>query len=119
MHEIIHLSLSAQANHLTTHFYNAQDSYFVYDDRTVSHVDPTVLFRAGLGSDMRTSTFTPRALIWDMRGGYGSMKKANALYSDGFDDNTDASDARNNALVWDQGNKRPTSTRRRSTPERT
>lgn len=105
MHEIIHLSLSAQANHLTTHFYNAQDSYFVYDDRTVSHVDPTVLFRAGLGSDMRTSTFTPRALIWDMRGGYGSMKKANALYSDGFDDNTDASDARNNALVWDQGNK--------------
>ncbi|KAF5102472.1 hypothetical protein D0Z00_000399 [Geotrichum galactomycetum] len=54
---------------------------------------------------MRTSTFTPRALIWDMRGGYGSMKKTNALYSDGFDDNSDASDARNNALVWDQGSK--------------
>lgn len=104
MHEIIHLSLSAQANHLTTHFYNAQDSYFVYDDRKVSHVDPTVLFRAGIGSDGHTSTFTPRALIWDMRGGYGSMKKNNALYSDGFDGNHDENSVAN-ALVWDQGNK--------------
>lgn len=87
MHEIIHLSLSAQANHLSTHFYNQQESYFVFDKKDVnkkSHVNPSVLFRAGVATDGRTPTFTPRTLIWDMRGGYGSLKKSNPLYSGNF-----------------------------------
>lgn len=98
MHEIIHLSLSAQANHLSTHFYNQQESYFVFDDSQVaskSHVDPSVLFRAGIATDGRTPTFTPRTLIWDMRGGYGSLRRSNALYSENFtgDANMDLSHA--------------------------
>lgn len=101
MHEIIHLSLSAQANHLTTHFYNAQDSYFVYGGNEVSHVDPAVLFKTGMSTDKRTTTFTPRALIWDMRGGYGSLKKTNILYP-GALDNLDIS---SNTEVWNQGQK--------------
>jgi hypothetical protein len=69
MHEVIHLSFSPVANHVHSHFYNAQESYFVYDDSEVqaSHVDPHVLFRSGKG-------FTPRALIWDFRGGFGGLK---------------------------------------------
>ncbi|KAK9472797.1 Misato segment II tubulin-like domain-containing protein [Dipodascopsis tothii] len=79
MREIIHLSLSAQANHLTTHYYNAQEQYFTYD-HTVSPVDHDVNFFAGLGVDGRTETYSPRALLWDLRGGYGSLKKISALY---------------------------------------
>lgn len=84
MHEIIHLSHSAQANHLTTHFYNAQNSYFAYSDADIgsrSFVDPSVHFRQGLGTDQKTKTFTPRTIIWDMRGGFGSLKKSNPLYN--------------------------------------
>lgn len=102
MHEIIHLSLSAQSNHLTTHFYNAQESYFVFDERDVatkSHVDPTILFRAGVATDRRTPTFTPRALIWDMRGGYGSLKRSNGLYSDDYTNQSNAELSN----VWEQG----------------
>lgn len=99
MHEIIHISLSAQANHLTSHFYNAQGSYFVFDDsqiNTTSFVDPNGLFRLGLGTDNRTRTFTPRSLIWDMRGGFGALKKSNPLYN--YDNH--ASTAEIN--VWNQ-----------------
>ncbi|VVT46227.1 uncharacterized protein SAPINGB_P001109 [Magnusiomyces paraingens] len=84
MHEIIHLSHSTQANHLTTHFYNAQNSYFAYNDSDIgtrSFVEPSVLFRQGLGTDHKTQTFTPRAIIWDMRGGFGAMKKSNPIYN--------------------------------------
>lgn len=84
MHEHILVSLSAQANHLTTHFYNAQSSYFVYDTEDVnkkSFVDPHILFRPGVSTDGKTPTFTPRALLWEMRGGFGSLKKSNAWYN--------------------------------------
>lgn len=83
MREIIHTSLSAQANHLTSHFYNAQSSYFVFDDsliNTRSFADPNILFRAGVGTDNKTKTFTPRSILWDMRGGFGALKKSNPLY---------------------------------------
>lgn len=99
MHEIIHVSLSAQANHLSTHFYNAQSSYFVFDDSLIdstSYVDPNVLFRAGVGTDNKTKTFTPRSIIWDMRGGFGALKKSNPLY----DYNSHASSSEIN--IWSE-----------------
>lgn len=82
MHEVIHLSLSSTANHLQTHFYNAQETYFVFDDESAkaSKVDPQVLFRQGKG-------FTPRALIWEMRGGYGAMKGFSGVYNESIDEN--------------------------------
>lgn len=101
MREIIHLSLSAKSNHLSTHFYNTQESYFVFDEKEVatkSHVDPSVLFRAGIATNGHTPTFTPRAVIWDMRGGYGSLKKSNGLYSDNYTGKT----TEDHLQVWDQ-----------------
>lgn len=105
MHEVIHLSLSAKANHLTTHFYNAQESYFVFNEKdahTRSHVDPTVLFKAGVATDRRTPTFTPRALIWDMRGGYGSLKRSNGLYNEDYTGHHDPTELQTASQVWDQ-----------------
>ncbi|ANB14173.1 Dml1p [Sugiyamaella lignohabitans] len=77
MHEVIHLSLSPISNHLNSHFYNAQESYFVYSDSEVadSKVDPTVRFQQGIG-------YTPRALVWDFQGGFGALKQYSGAYSD-------------------------------------
>ncbi|KAK9464389.1 tubulin domain-containing protein [Lipomyces arxii] len=86
MHEILHLSFSAKANHLSTHFFNAQETYFTFDDK-ISPVDHNISFRAGFGSDGVTETFTPRCLLWDLKGGFGSLKKYNSLYEDKPDPN--------------------------------
>lgn len=47
-------------------------------------VDHDVHFRSGMGVD-RSETYTPRTLIYDLKGGFGSLKKYNTLYelSDG------------------------------------
>ncbi|RPB06132.1 tubulin nucleotide-binding domain-like protein [Choiromyces venosus 120613-1] len=80
MHEIITLQLGHQANYLGTHFWNTQESYFTYaEDDSPGPVDHNVHFRPGLGVD-GGETFTPRVLIYDLKGGFGSMKKINALY---------------------------------------
>ncbi|ODV90587.1 hypothetical protein CANCADRAFT_2317 [Tortispora caseinolytica NRRL Y-17796] len=82
MHEIIHLSFSAHANHATSHFYNAQESYFSYTSK--SHIDPYVSFRQGKAADQKTDTFTPRAILWDMKNGRGGLPKAADLYAEQY-----------------------------------
>lgn len=42
-------------------------------------VDHDIHFRPGIGVD-RTETFTPRTVIYDLKGGFGSLRKTNALY---------------------------------------
>ena len=42
-------------------------------------MDHDVHFRPGLGVDS-TETFTPRTLIYDLKSGFGSLRKLNALY---------------------------------------
>ncbi|KAI5851143.1 tubulin domain-containing protein [Morchella snyderi] len=80
MHEIITLQLGHQANYLGTHFWNTQESYFTYtEDATPSPIDHDVHFRPGIGVG-GVETYTPRALIYDLKGGFGSMRKINALY---------------------------------------
>lgn len=93
MHEIIHLSLSAVSNHIHSHFYNAQESYFVYDDSQVkdSFVDPSILFQQGKG-------YTPRAILWDMRGGFGSLSSYSGAYTQEKGDDQTGKDI----ALWDQ-----------------
>ncbi|CAG8955192.1 hypothetical protein HYFRA_00007208 [Hymenoscyphus fraxineus] len=79
MHEIITLQLGQKSNYLATHFWNTQESYFTYSADEESQVDHDVHFRPGIGAD-GTETFTPRTLIYDLKGGFGSMRKINALY---------------------------------------
>ncbi|KAH7080898.1 protein DML1 [Paraphoma chrysanthemicola] len=79
MHEIVTLQFGERSNYLGTHFWNTQESYFTYPPEPESPVNHDVLFRPGIapnGSD----TFTPRALLYDLKGAFGSMRKINALY---------------------------------------
>ncbi len=75
MHEIIHLSLGPQANHVNSQFYDLQSNYFVYTDEEAANslVDPSVRFVAG-------KEYTPRAGFWDFRGGFGKRLRYNSNY---------------------------------------
>ncbi|KAH8653464.1 tubulin nucleotide-binding domain-like protein [Xylariales sp. PMI_506] len=86
MREIITLQLGQQSNYLGTHFWNtqhpnslAQESYFTYNQDEESAVEHDVHFRPGIGAD-GTETYMPRTVIYDLKGGFGSLRKINALY---------------------------------------
>lgn len=79
MHEIITLQLGQQSNYLATHFWNAQESYFTYTEDEQSAIDHDVHWRPGIGAD-GSETFMPRTVIYDLKGGFGSLRKINALY---------------------------------------
>ncbi|KAI9687658.1 MAG: mtDNA inheritance, partitioning of the mitochondrial organelle [Bogoriella megaspora] len=79
MHEIVTLQFGQQSNYLATHFWNAQESYFPYGGQEESLVEHDVQFRAGIGAD-GSDTYTPRTLVYDLKGAFGSLKKINALY---------------------------------------
>ncbi|OAL68258.1 hypothetical protein A7C99_0659 [Trichophyton rubrum] len=79
MHEIITLQLGQRSNYVATHFWNAQESYFTYSENEQSPVNHDIHFRGGIGAD-GTETFTPRTLIYDLKGGFGTLRKYNALY---------------------------------------
>ncbi|KAH0541531.1 hypothetical protein FGG08_004006 [Glutinoglossum americanum] len=78
MHEIITLQLGQTSNYLATHFWNTQESYFTYDGEE-GPLNHDIHFRPGIGAG-GTETFMPRTLIYDLKGGFGSLKKINALY---------------------------------------
>jgi hypothetical protein len=84
MREIITLQLGQLSNYVATHFWNAQESYFTYadDERPRAPVDHDVHWRQGLGAD-GSETFLPRTVVYDLKGGFGSLRKTNALYDDG------------------------------------
>ncbi|KAI5306349.1 mtDNA inheritance, partitioning of the mitochondrial organelle, partial [Ascosphaera pollenicola] len=79
MHEILTLQLGQRSNYLATHFWNTQESYFTYDANEESPVDHDVHFRSGVGAD-GSETYTPRTIIYDLKGGFGTLRKYNALY---------------------------------------
>ena len=79
MHEIITLQFGSQANYVGTHYWNAQESYFTYNEQDPSPVDHNVSFRPGRGAD-GSDTYSPRTLIYDLKGAFGTLKRENALY---------------------------------------
>ncbi|KAI1465014.1 tubulin nucleotide-binding domain-like protein [Daldinia caldariorum] len=89
MREIVTLQLGQQSNYLATHFWNVQESYFTYGADEESPIDHDVHFRPGIGSD-GSETFMPRTVIYDLKGGFGTLRKINALY-DIDDDATSSS----------------------------
>ncbi|KAF2104238.1 protein DML1 [Rhizodiscina lignyota] len=91
MHEIVTLQFGEQGNYLGTHFWNTQESYFTYSAEDESPVDHDIHFRPGVGSD-GSDTFMPRALVYDLKSNFGSLRKLNALY--------EASDQGNNSNLW-------------------
>ncbi|KAH9900551.1 tubulin domain-containing protein [Xylariomycetidae sp. FL2044] len=79
MREIITLQLGQQSNYVGTHFWNTQESYFTYGADQESPVDHDIHFRPGIGTD-GTDTYMPRTVIYDLKGGFGTLKKLNSLY---------------------------------------
>ncbi|CDR39938.1 CYFA0S04e00716g1_1 [Cyberlindnera fabianii] len=92
MHETINFSLSQRANHLSTHFYNAQESYLSYTKpASETPNDPNVFFKPTRSNG--TVSYTPRALLWDMNGGFGSLGQFEY-----FPQSTDGDDAVGNVI---------------------
>lgn len=56
-----------------------KESYFTYGAEEESPVDHDVSFRPGIGAD-GADTFTPRTLIYDLKGAFGTLRRENALY---------------------------------------
>lgn len=79
MREIITVQLGQLSNYVAAHFWNAQESYFTYGADEESPVDHNVHFRPGRGVD-GTETFMPRTVIYDLKGGFGTLKRLNDLY---------------------------------------
>ncbi|WPH03382.1 protein dml1 [Acrodontium crateriforme] len=79
MHEIVTLQFGQQANYVGTHYWNTQESYFTYSGEDESPVDHDVSFRAGIGGDGQ-DTYTPRTLVYDIKGAFGTLRRENALY---------------------------------------
>ncbi len=79
MREIVTLQLGQLSNYVATHFWNTQESYFTYSDNEKPLVDHNVHWRTGYGAD-GSETFLPRTVIYDLTGGFGSLRKINALY---------------------------------------
>lgn len=79
MHEIITLQFGQQANYVGTHYWNTQESYFTYSEQESSPVDHDISFRPGVGAD-GSDTYTPRTIIYDLKGAFGTLRRENALY---------------------------------------
>ncbi|KAN0065448.1 mtDNA inheritance, partitioning of the mitochondrial organelle [Thecaphora frezii] len=94
--EIIYLSFGPYSNHVATHFWNAQQSYFSYDstdpscnasssdrdpqtdpDEPLIHHDTS--FKPGQGAHGQ-DTYCPRTLIFETQQEFGSLRKLNPLY---------------------------------------
>lgn len=89
MHEILTVQIGHEANHVATHFWNTQEAYF-HDGETANDgqkdcpVDLDRNFRAGLNSQGE-ETYTPRTIIYDLKGGFGGLRKWGGLYDQRLD----------------------------------
>ncbi|KAI8329579.1 tubulin domain-containing protein [Blakeslea trispora] len=93
MREIITLQLGSIANHVGTHFWNAQEEYFSRSTEG-DEIDHQVLYRQGETANGQ-ATYAPRTLIYDLKGGFGSMQKYNKLFGGDLADDPD--------VLWEQG----------------
>ena len=84
--EIVSLSFGTPANYVAAHYWNAQQAYFDYGpDAPPPLVEHDVSFKAGLGVD-GLDTYSPRALLFDVREEFGHLSKIHELYDPGPDE---------------------------------
>lgn len=96
MHEIITISLSHRANHLTTQFFNNQDenlnairNSYIANSNTESTnkknlIDPSINLNPTIDTFTKTVSYSPRCLLWEAKNGFGSL--ATYQYSTTTDD---------------------------------
>ncbi|KAH9518537.1 Protein misato 1 [Bulinus truncatus] len=82
-HEVISLQLGHYSNFVGTHWWNLQESAFVYDPKVLEEypkeVDHDVLFREGK-TYKGDVTYTPRLILFDLNNSLGTLKKDGSLY---------------------------------------
>ncbi|KAE8215060.1 hypothetical protein CF327_g1595 [Tilletia walkeri] len=109
--EQLFLTFGSFASHVQTHFWNAQESYFDYgspdNDEDVAQappplVDHDVCFRAGVGA-RGEETYLPRALLFDLREEFGTLRNVNRLYDalGGDDEGDEGMDQHTSQIVND------------------
>lgn len=78
--EIITLQLGTYANYVGTHWWNIQESSFVYKNSKAvkPEIDHDVLFREG--HNLRDVTYTPRLVFLDFTESLGTLPQQGALY---------------------------------------
>ncbi|KAI9441461.1 tubulin nucleotide-binding domain-like protein [Lactarius indigo] len=81
MKEIIYIQAGNISNHIGTHFWNAQQSYFTYKEGEEVLIDNDVSFREGV-SPRGEPTYCPRLLQFDRKANFGSLSGAMGLYAE-------------------------------------
>nr|CAD7571100.1 unnamed protein product [Timema californicum] len=77
--EIVSLQFGHYSNHIGAHWWNIQESSFVYNSDTPSEINHDVLFREGL-TPSGYVTYTPRLLLVDLKGSLGHLPEKGELY---------------------------------------
>ena len=72
MHEVVTISVSQRANHLTTQFFNIQEGYLQLSKEQQIN-DSKIFLNPTIDKVSKTISFAPRALLWDARTGNGSL----------------------------------------------
>lgn len=72
MQEVVTISVSQRANHLTTQFFNCQEEN-LYKGTSEDAVDPTVFLYPSIDKVAKSASYYPRALLWDAKYGNGSL----------------------------------------------
>lgn len=74
MHEVITISVSHRANHLSTQFFNCQEETLLNADPKDS-IDPSIFLNPTIDKISKTVSYSPRALLWESKNGFGSLGK--------------------------------------------
>ncbi|KAG1750528.1 Misato segment II tubulin-like domain-containing protein [Suillus paluster] len=76
MREIIYIQAGSFANYTGTHFWNAQESYFTYNDDDEPIVNHDLSFEEGR-SPQNQPTLCPRLLAFDQKSNFGTLANTN------------------------------------------
>lgn len=71
MHEIVTISVGHRPNHLATQYFNCQEELLSRQAEKVN--DPSIFLQPSIDRISRTVSYTPRALLWDAKTGYGAL----------------------------------------------
>ncbi|GFS02961.1 protein misato homolog 1-like [Elysia marginata] len=82
--EVVTLQIGSYSNFVGTHWWNLQESSFVYDPQHFAafpkEVNHDVLFREGKTATGQV-TYTPRLVLFDLHHSLGSLRREGTLYS--------------------------------------
>ncbi|GFN80506.1 misato-like protein 1 [Plakobranchus ocellatus] len=82
--EVVTLQIGSYSNFVGTHWWNLQESSFVYDPQQLAtfpkEVNHDILFREGKTVTGQV-TYTPRLVLFDLNHSLGSLKREGTLYT--------------------------------------